>query len=71
MCATNATPVRTTHVAPGQKKMGATTVSGTAYLAKTLGNIDVFVTGGIGGVHRGGELSLDESADLAELGTVH
>ena len=47
--------------------MGATTVSGTAYLASTLGNIDVFVTGGIGGVHRGGEMSLDESADLAEL----
>ena len=28
----------------------------------------VFVTGGVGGVHRGGERSLDVSADLAELG---
>lgn len=30
--------------------------------------IPVFVTGGIGGVHRGGEVSLDVSADLTELG---
>ena len=28
----------------------------------------MFVTGGVGGVHRGGERSLDVSADLAELG---
>lgn len=34
-------------------------------------NIPVFVTGGIGGVHRGGETTFDESADLAELGKTH
>jgi len=46
---------------------GATTVSGTMLLAHAAG-IDVFVTGGVGGVHRGGESSLDVSADLLELG---
>ncbi|CAM9821838.1 unnamed protein product, partial [Phaeothamnion confervicola] len=45
---------------------GATTVAGTAMLAHRAG-IVVFATGGIGGVHRGGELSLDISADLVEL----
>lgn len=33
-----------------------------------LAGIRVFATGGLGGVHRGGELSLDISADLRELG---
>jgi pseudouridine-5'-phosphate glycosidase len=33
-----------------------------------LAGIRVFVTGGIGGVHRGGESSFDISADLMELG---
>lgn len=37
------------------------------YLARQAG-VDLFVTGGIGGVHRGGETSLDVSADLTELG---
>lgn len=46
---------------------GATTVSGTMLLAARAG-IKVFVTGGIGGVHRGGEDSMDISADLTELG---
>ncbi|GAB4823379.1 hypothetical protein N2152v2_010425 [Parachlorella kessleri] len=46
---------------------GATTVSATMLLAARAG-IQVFVTGGIGGVHRGGETSLDISADLTELG---
>ena len=36
-------------------------------LAKLAG-IDVFATGGLGGVHRGGESSMDISADLTELG---
>ena len=36
-------------------------------LAKLAG-IDVFATGGLGGVHRGGEKSMDISADLTELG---
>lgn len=46
---------------------GATTVSATMVLAEQAG-VRVFVTGGIGGVHRGGELSMDVSADLKELG---
>lgn len=46
---------------------GATTVSATMLLAARAG-IDVFVTGGIGGVHRDGERTLDISADLTELG---
>ena len=50
-----------------QGALGATTVSGTMVAAEAAG-ISVFVTGGIGGVHRGGEDSLDVSADLAELG---
>nr|XP_047935190.1 pseudouridine-metabolizing bifunctional protein C1861.05-like isoform X4 [Anser cygnoides] len=46
---------------------GGTTVSGTMIAAHKAG-ICVFVTGGIGGVHRGGENTLDVSADLTELG---
>ncbi|WRT65479.1 uncharacterized protein IL334_002422 [Kwoniella shivajii] len=49
------------------KKTGGTTVAGTMYIAESLG-IKVFVTGGIGGVHRGAENSMDISADLLELG---
>lgn len=48
------------------KKNGATTVAATMIIAKLAG-IKVFVTGGIGGVHRGGEDSFDISADLMEL----
>jgi len=33
-----------------------------------LAGIKVFATGGLGGVHRGGEVSMDVSADLTELG---
>lgn len=47
--------------------VGATTVAATMICAKLAG-IDVFATGGIGGVHRGAELSFDISADLPELG---
>ncbi|KAM9352022.1 uncharacterized protein ABDE67_006881 [Symphorus nematophorus] len=46
---------------------GGTTVSATMIAAHRAG-IPVFVTGGIGGVHRDGENSLDISADLTELG---
>lgn len=46
---------------------GGTTVSATMIAAAGAG-IEVFATGGIGGVHRGGEASLDISADLDELG---
>ena len=50
-----------------QGKMGATTVAATMILAELAG-IDVFATGGIGGVHKGAEESFDISADLGELG---
>ena len=49
-----------------QKLTGATTVATTMILAELAG-IHVFATGGIGGVHRGGEDSMDISADLQEL----
>lgn len=45
---------------------GATTVASTMIFAQMAG-IRIFATGGIGGVHRGGEISLDISADLYEL----
>ena len=45
---------------------GATTVAATMICAR-LAEIDVFATGGIGGVHRGAEQSFDISADLQEL----
>lgn len=51
-------------VATGQK--GATTVAATMICAELAG-IETFVTGGIGGVHRGAETSMDISADLEEL----
>lgn len=46
---------------------GVTTVAATVCLAAQAG-VEVFATGGIGGVHRGAELSGDVSADLAALG---
>ncbi|MET1027065.1 MAG: pseudouridine-5'-phosphate glycosidase [Dongiaceae bacterium] len=49
-------------------RSGATTVAATMRLA-ALAGIDVFATGGIGGVHRGAAESFDISADLAELAT--
>ncbi|MBA4536734.1 pseudouridine-5'-phosphate glycosidase [Bacillus aquiflavi] len=48
------------------KKNGATTVASTMICAQ-MANIEVFVTGGIGGVHRGAEKTMDISADLQEL----
>ena len=57
---------------------GGTTVSGTLVAAASVvsaatdGRADcalpIFVTGGIGGVHRGGEATMDVSADLVEMG---
>jgi pseudouridylate synthase len=47
-------------------KPGATTVAATMICA-ALAGIEVFVTGGIGGVHRGASESFDISADLQEL----
>eukprot|EP00002_Diphylleia_rotans_P028949 TRINITY_DN5856_c0_g1_i3.p1 TRINITY_DN5856_c0_g1~~TRINITY_DN5856_c0_g1_i3.p1 ORF type:complete len:610 (+),score=115.88 TRINITY_DN5856_c0_g1_i3:77-1906(+) len=49
------------------KQLGATTVSATMLVAHRAG-IKVFVTGGIGGVHRGAQTTMDISADLTELG---
>ena len=46
---------------------GATTVAATMIVAAAAG-IRVFATGGIGGVHRGAETTMDISADLEELG---
>lgn len=46
--------------------LGATTIAATAFAASRVG-IKVMATGGLGGVHLGGELSLDVSADLEEL----
>ncbi len=51
-------------LATGQ--LGATTVAGTMLCASMVG-IRFFATGGIGGVHRGAETSMDISADLTEL----
>jgi pseudouridylate synthase len=48
------------------RRVGATTVSATMLAASRAG-IDVFATGGIGGVHRGSTETSDISADLSEL----
>lgn len=54
-------------VALATRQLGATTVAGTMLCAHMAG-IRFFATGGIGGVHRGAETSMDISADLTELG---
>jgi len=51
-----------------RKADGATTVTTTMIIANMAG-IKVFATGGIGGVHRGAETTMDISADLEELGS--
>ncbi|KAK0567144.1 hypothetical protein OC844_000389 [Tilletia horrida] len=53
-------------LALGAGTIGGTTVSGTMVLAHHAG-IPIFATGGIGGVHRGAETTMDISADLTEL----
>ena len=53
-------------IAVSQKLSGSTTVASTMIIAN-LAKITVFATGGIGGVHRGAEKTLDISADLDEL----
>ena len=45
---------------------GATTVAATSFIA-SMYNIRVFATGGIGGVHRDGHITMDVSADLQEM----
>src|SRR6266496_6022904 len=54
-------------VALATGQLGATTVAGTMLCASMAG-IRFFATGGIGGVHRGAETSMDISADLTEMG---
>ncbi len=49
-----------------QNRIGSTTVAATM-MAAELAGIEVFATGGIGGVHKDGETSMDISADLSEL----
>ncbi|RMD44850.1 hypothetical protein DV735_g443, partial [Chaetothyriales sp. CBS 134920] len=51
----------------GRNLHGGTTVAATMLLAHWAG-IKIFATGGLGGVHRGAESSMDISADLTELG---
>jgi pseudouridylate synthase len=53
-------------IALATKRLGATTVA-TTMIGASLAGIAIFVTGGIGGVHRGAEYSFDISADLTEL----
>jgi pseudouridylate synthase len=58
--------VRDLPVVIARRGHGATTVAATMRLA-ALAGIPVFVTGGLGGVHRGGHRTLDISAELTEL----
>ncbi len=51
-----------------RKASGATTVAATSHVAIAVG-IDVFATGGLGGVHRQARQTWDESADLTTLST--
>ncbi len=53
-------------VLAARRQNGATTVAATMIVA-ALAGIEVFATGGIGGVHRGAEKTMDISADLQEL----
>lgn len=49
-----------------KKEDGATTVAATMIIA-SLAGIDIFATGGVGGVHRGAETTFDISADMDEF----
>ena len=53
-----------------KKEWGATTVAATMIISEMAG-IEVFVTGGIGGVHRHAETTFDISADLEEFATTN
>lgn len=54
----------------GKKLSGATTVASTMLICNLVG-IEVFATGGIGGVHRNAEVTMDISADLEELASTN
>ncbi|MCL2783300.1 MAG: pseudouridine-5'-phosphate glycosidase [Propionibacteriaceae bacterium] len=58
--------IRDLPVATSLGLSGGTTVAATAMLA-SLAGIEVFATGGLGGVHRGASQTFDESADLPAL----
>lgn len=60
--------IRDLPIVVSQGRHGATTVAATMRLA-ALAGISIFVTGGLGGVHRGAERTFDVSADLTELST--
>ncbi len=63
------TKVSTRDLAPllaDRSRLGATTVAATVEIA-ALAGIEVFATGGIGGVHRGADRTFDVSADLAAI----
>jgi pseudouridine-5'-phosphate glycosidase len=51
------------------KRNAGTTIAATAFLARAAG-IDVFATGGLGGVHHGAEKTFDESADLVAMSQI-
>jgi pseudouridine-5'-phosphate glycosidase len=67
MAAATATASQTAGENKAKTIWGATTVAATMKLAHLAG-IATFVTGGIGGVHRNGQYSMDISSDLTELG---
>ena len=58
--------VRDLGILRAKQLSGATTVAATAFIAAQAG-INVFATGGLGGVHKGFTETFDESADLGEL----
>lgn len=58
--------VRDLSFAAVSKKNAGTTIAATAHLARAAG-IDVFATGGLGGVHHGASVTFDESADIYSL----
>jgi pseudouridine-5'-phosphate glycosidase len=62
--------VRDLPIVIAKRAHGATTVAATMRLA-ALAGIRVFVTGGLGGVHRGADRTFDISADLTELSTTN
>jgi pseudouridine-5'-phosphate glycosidase len=61
--------IRDLAIIVAQGTSAATTVAATAHIAAMAG-INVFATGGLGGVHRGANESFDESADLTALANV-
>ena len=58
--------IRELSLAAVKNRSAGTTIAGTAFLARAAG-IDVFATGGLGGVHHGAAETFDESADLVAL----